>query len=232
MRQVLLIAGNRDPVLADYATHCARAGKAVAVISAAELHAKIKGAAKLHRMENFTSSRFLATEPGSHVEAVVLFLEPASSAANRALIDAVAELIRAKGIGCLCVVSTFRVHLGDRQAARAEADLLRRIRDLPVRIVILRPSHVLSPNSRLRTFLRSSWYWFPLVPSFVRGCCIESEELFPIIDRELIASTPRSPALTRSSGQTNPGRPAYARVGRDHWPAVMLMSFRSWSRQP
>src|SRR5262249_7167538 len=124
----------------------------------------------------------------------------------RALFEAVLAVARAHRAERVCIVSTFRVHLGDRAAARCEAALLAQLRGLPAAVSILRPAHVLSRNSRLAAFLKDSSCWLPLLPNRLQGCCVGGEELFAAIDQELAAPGPRRGRVYTLLGQNRPWR--------------------------
>jgi hypothetical protein len=191
VRKALLIAGIRNPVLVDYACHCLRQGRQdFVVITGRERWDAIPEPAPRYRVEDFSPADFWGTGPAGHVERIVLFLDGRLTARGRALLDAVALLAAAGRTSTICIVSSFRVHLGDRAAASVEALALERLRGLPARLVVLRPSHVLSRSSRLGRFLRNAWYCFPLVPGRLQGCCVEEHDLFAAIDRELSGSGP------------------------------------------
>src|SRR5262249_52197412 len=113
------------------------------------------------------------------------FLDKTFTAHHRTVLEAVAAAAREGGIRCVCLVSTFRVHFGDRDASQTEADALRHLEGLPTRVVILRPSHVASRTSRLGSFLRRFWFCFPFLPGRLQGCCVEGDDLFRVIDQEL-----------------------------------------------
>jgi hypothetical protein len=185
-----LIAGPRDPVLADYATHCLAQGRQVAVVAAEDVCSKIAGQADQHTAAEFTAASFRKQHARDGLDAVVVFLNGCRSASDRAVLEEVAEVARAKRVKCVCVVSTFRVHLEDREAIRAEAWFLRQLRGVPARVVVFRPGHVLSRHSPLRTRLRRWWFAAPLLPARLKSCCVEAEELFAAIDRELATPIP------------------------------------------
>jgi hypothetical protein len=166
MDDVLLIAGGKDPVAADCADHCAGRGRAkVCLVRGPEACAAIAGP----------------------VGSAVVFLPRRLTARDRALLQGAAAVARKSAAGCVCVVSSFRVHLGDRDAARAEAFVLECLRGFSGRVVVFRPGHVLSPRTRLSQCLHALWFCFPLVPGRLQSCCVESEKLFAAIDRELTA---------------------------------------------
>jgi hypothetical protein len=189
MNDALLIAGPSNPVLADYVAHCVdQKDTAVAVVTGAGLHALLPDKCERHAAECFSATAYLAAHPQRRGGRVVVFLDRRLTAAARAVLAQVAELAVKSGAECLCVVSSFRVHCGDRAAARAEAFLLGELRGFAGRVVILRPGHVISKHSPTGRFLTGSWPWLPLVPANLTGCCVEGGELFGVIDRELSAA--------------------------------------------
>jgi len=204
MDQVLLIAGSRNPVIADFATHCAGLGRRTVAVTTACVARKIEGPVDFHLARDFSKADYLALHFQRHLRGVVLFLGKRQSPRDRALFDTVVALVKECQVRCVCVISSFEVHLGDRLAQRAEAFLLRSLKGLPSRIVVIRPSHVLSSNSPLGRFLRSCWFGFPLVPGRLQGCCVEGKELFAVIDRELSCS---GPPVCRIYTLLGPNRP-------------------------
>jgi hypothetical protein len=185
MDEVLLIAGGQNPVLADYATHCVTAGRRIAVIAAPDVCRLVTVPAERHPAQAFSAAAFHVARPARRVSGVVIFLDRRLTQRHRALLEEVVAAAREGGAGCVCVVSSFRVHFGDRAAVRAEAFLLRRLRPLPTRVVVLRPSHVLSRHSRLGVLLRDAWFWFALLPRHLQGCSVDGADLFAAIDQEL-----------------------------------------------
>src|SRR5262249_17664152 len=117
---------------------------------------------------------------------------------------AIAETASQRRAGCVCIVSSFRVHLGDRDAIRAETLLLRQLRGYPGKVVVFRPGHVLSRHSRLDLFLRRSWHWYPLVPRRLQSCCVDGEELFEAIDREIAGAGRRKSRTLTLLGENRP----------------------------
>jgi hypothetical protein len=183
MNEVLWIAGSRDPLQVDYAAHCALRKK-LCVVDESDL-------------------------TGRQLGGVVVFLDRRLSAREQEILGAVAETAIEGAAGCVCIVSSFRVHLGDRDAIRAEIFLLRQLRGFPGRVVVFRPGHVLSRHSSLGVFLRRSWYWYPLVPRRLTSCCVEAEELFVAIDRELAGTGRRK---SRTFALLGENRPWYDRL--------------------
>jgi hypothetical protein len=118
------------------------------------------------------------------VMAVILFLRPGLTASERNALDALLDLAGRQRTPFVGVVSTFRVHLGDRAAAAIEDHVLGRLRALPARSVVFRPGHVLSPSSRASTNLRRFGFCYPLVPKRLHSCAVAGDELFAAIERE------------------------------------------------
>jgi hypothetical protein len=186
MNENLLIVGSRNPVLADYATHClSRTGAAITVVSNPEVAGRISGPVEHRAAATFSAANYLASGAQRRGGSIVIFLGRRLTIGDRALLQQVAE-VAIKGVAeCVCVVSTFRVHCGDRDVARAEAFLRERLRGFAARVVVLRPGHILSRHSPVSAFLRRSWHWLPLIPGRLGSCCVEGDELFAVIDREL-----------------------------------------------
>jgi hypothetical protein len=207
MNDVLLIAGSDDPVLLDFAAFaCRRGGRQVAVISTAALCRQVVAGAAVHPIEGFVPAAFLSSCQGRRVSAVVLFLGRHATQTERALLDAVAEIAAATWPDCVCVVSTFRVHFGDQRAAQAEAHALDLLKPPAGRMVLFRPSNVLSPRSRAVARLRAWSFCHPLAPEGFTGCCVTGEELFAAIAQELDRPRPRSAAGYTLLGPNRPWR--------------------------
>jgi hypothetical protein len=205
MNDPLLIAGASNPVLLDYAAHCLqREGAAIAVVSCRSdgrpacrvLRQTTTGGPPVATEEMFSPAGYLAAYPKRRGGGVVVFLDRQLTAGDRAMLVEVAAVAIQSSAECVCVVSTFRVHCGDRQAARAEAFFLEQLRGFAGRVVVLRPGHIVSRHSRLGAFLPGAWLWLPLVPGCLKSCCVEGDELFAAIDRELATAGRKRRTLT------------------------------------
>jgi hypothetical protein len=130
-----------------------------------------------------TSDLQSAVERGG-TRAIVFFLSPRPGERDRRALDDLLGRASAWGTQFIGVVSTFRVHLGDRAAAETEGHVLALAKGLPVRTVVFRPGCVLSRHSRATVLLRRYGFLYPLVPRRLRGCCIEGDELFAAIEAE------------------------------------------------
>lgn len=146
------------------------------------------------------SGRRVLTEPAETARQVVLFL-----GLRPPQLDASA-LAGKQHFDCICLVSSFRVHFGDRRAQAIEQQALARLRPLTERVVVFRPSPILSPASRAMARLRALWFLYPLVPRRFRGCCVEGDELFAAIEQELAGSRPRRQATYTLLGPNEPWR--------------------------
>jgi hypothetical protein len=207
MDKILLVVGAGNPLVADFVTFATqKGGRKVAVISTADVCRRVQDRAEVHPVDRFSGSAFVAQCEGKAVSAVVLFLSRRMAPKEQAVLDAVADIAGEKGIGRVIIVSTFRVHFGDRRAADAEDRALGRFKPLAGRTTVLRPSPVLSPNSRAGGWLRALWFCYPLVPGRLQSCCIDGDELFTTIEQELNRPRPRSGAVYTLLGPNRPWR--------------------------
>jgi hypothetical protein len=180
----IVIAGRENPVLGDYVAHLRRTG--VTHMALASTPDDCRAAA--------------VASP-----AVVLFLDRHPQT-DRPLIDAVAQLAANTRAARVCVVSSFLAHFGDHGASAVEAYAGERLSDVGVAAVVIRPSHVVSPHSRAAHTLRRLSGWFPLVPRRLRGCCLDSQDLFAAIEGVLNASAVRPGRRYTLLGPNRPWR--------------------------
>jgi hypothetical protein len=126
---------------------------------------------------------------------LIVFLNSRMSANDYRTLD---DLLAGAGQwqrGFIGVVSTFRVHLGDKAAEAAEAHVLARTKGFRAHTVLFRPGFVLSNHSWASVLLRRLGCCYPLVPRRLRSCCMDGDELFAAIERERrmpSSSRPRS----------------------------------------
>jgi hypothetical protein len=185
--EILLIAGVGDPVIADYASWAMRSHKErVTVLSHPSVCGDIKECVELHSVDNFSRTEFLSAYSQDRITQFVIFLSQRITTRERELLDIVASLAIDKGVECICIVSSFRVHLGDTRAIEAEEYAVNRFEGLPAGIVVIRPSHVLSLHSRVSNSLRKYHCLAQALPSHLTTCFVEGEELFAMIDSELL----------------------------------------------
>ena len=164
-QDLLIVASFGSPVAADYGNHVANCrAKTIDLTDRAEL-------ASLRAQLASTSA-----------SACVLFLNPCWTESAREALDTLIPSIRSARH--IVVVSSFRIHLRDQQAALAEADALDLLERLPARMVVFRPGHILSGSSRWSRDLRRFGFAHPLVPWRMRSCFVDGAELFGAIDQE------------------------------------------------
>ena len=185
--EVLLVADFGDATARDYADYAAASGDEQVV---------------LHP----------AAERCGRVRSLVLFLGRRLTDRDRGALD---DLLRLTGESAefIAVVSTFRAHLGDQDALGAEEHVLSRAKDLPARVVVFRPSDVLSPRSQAAAWLRRLGFLYPLVPRRLRGCCLDGGELFAAIEAQRRAHGPRGPRVLTLLGANRPWRERMAAHG-------------------
>jgi hypothetical protein len=169
--EVVLVAGFGNPVANDYAAYAA-CGKDDCRMEIADLS------------EESAITNLQSAIGRGPVRSIILFLTPRLTSRDRSALDNLLARAAAWGTGFVGIVSTFRVHLGDRAAAEAEAHVLARAKGLRARTVVFRPGQVLSRNSRAGVFLRRFGFLYPLVPRRLHGCCIDGKDLFAAIESE------------------------------------------------
>jgi hypothetical protein len=140
--------------------------------------------------DDFSPNDFLSEHAADKVPAVVVFLSRRWTERQRRLLDAVAEVARAKRVRNVCVVSSFLVHFGDRRAERVEACALERLAGLEAAVTVVRPSHVLSERSRVSTALSGLAWCHRLVPKRITSCFVAGHELFRVIERAIDSAAP------------------------------------------
>ena len=204
MNSPFLIAGADNPVLGDYATHtCARAGRRVVLLSPLEVCRSVGAGVECHPIEGFSKTGLMAAHGTDAPWNVVVFLGPRESQRQRDLLDLVADLATVGQTGRVCLVSSFRVHFGDRHARAIEDYALNRLRHLRAKTALFRPGFVQSHSSWTGRLLRAFACLAPLVPRRFRSCCVNGEELFAELERE--ADTP--PRGFRTYTLLGPNRP-------------------------
>ncbi len=225
MDEVLLIASAKDPVAADCAAHASRVGgRKVSVISTDGIGGANEDGADLHRAEDFLTSPYLEAHARDRLAGAVVFLNRNMEERDCGLIAAVAEIAQAKGTDCVCLVGSFRVHFGDRKAARTEEWAIRQLRGFQGRIVVFRTSPIHSPSSRLKAGLKKLRFLAPAVPGRFKGCCVESEELFAAIDREITRPGSRKRRTFTLLGSNRAWKERLARECRERPPAYFARS--------
>jgi hypothetical protein len=176
-------------VIADYADWAARSrGQRVHVIARPNICREIKENVALYRADEFSRENYLAAHSQERIDAVVIFLDRHSTEREQELLKTICDLALAKGTDRICLVSSFREHLGDARAIQIEESLVNRLKGSPAPLTVFRPAHLLTPRSRLNAALRRFRFLAPVVPARFSAGCVEGEELFAALDRELESS--------------------------------------------
>jgi hypothetical protein len=166
--EVLLVMGAEDSIATDYAAYVrSRKDRLIRVFmneSAA------------------VSGRTAAEQSVGSVCSIVIFLQPRLTRNDRRILEQIID--RCRGVRFVALISTFRVHLGDRHAAKIENYVLDQLRPLGARVVVFRPGHNLSCHSRTSKCLRRLGFCHPLLPRRWRSCFVKGEELFVAIEKE------------------------------------------------
>jgi hypothetical protein len=219
--EILLIAGGNDPVIADYARWAARSGRQrITLVAPADVCGQVKECVELFPTERFSKTDHLAHFQ-DRIAGVVIFLRRDSTGREQELLDAVADIAVEKEVDCIGIVSSFRVHFDDPRAVRAEQSLINRLKGYRGRIVIFRSAPILSPRSRLNEGLRRFRALSPLVPARFTTCCLEGEELFAAIERELRTGGQRKRRTYTLLGANTPWKTLLARRSSEQPPGVL-----------
>jgi hypothetical protein len=214
MDEFLLVVGPGNTLVEDFVTFATKeGGRKVAVISTADACRCLAGCAEVHAVEHFVRADFLRRCQGYPVSGLVLFLGRRPAPKERAVLDAVAELAGNQRPRRVVIVSSSRVHFGDRRADEVEADALARFKHLGSRITVLRPSPVLGPRSRASAWLRALWFCYPLVPTRLKSCCVDADEMFAAVCRELSRPERRGGRVYTLLGPNRPWRTLLRRHG-------------------
>ncbi len=201
---VVLVAGFGDEVATDYGAYVSRTARADLHDGKPEEKRSVVRIVDLSTPKEMTAIR---NELGrENLAAVVLFLRSQLTGREQRGLDELLILAVERRAEFVGVVSTFRVHLGDRDAAEAEGQVLEKTRELSARIAVFWPGFVLSHGARAGRWLRRIGFCFPLVPRRLRSCCVEGDDLFAAIETERSDTTPRRPRTFTLLGPNRPWR--------------------------
>jgi hypothetical protein len=211
----VLVVSFGDPAAADYATYaCRRGDRNVTVVADEGVRRRVEAPIRSCPLENFSRGVPPAATGLGRAVSLILFMPPRLTARDRRALDDLLGLAGAWQTEFVGIVSTFRAHFGDQEAAEAEAHVLGRAEGLRARTVVFRPGHVLSRNSRASISLRRLGFSYPLVPRHLRSCCIDADEVFAAIENERRAAAScgsRRPRVYTLLGPNRPWRDWLAR---------------------
>ncbi|HWB07631.1 MAG TPA: DNA-binding protein [Pirellulales bacterium] len=126
---------------------------------------------------------FAAASDQAELRKIVLFLSGSAPCPSPKVTERLGALAEANRDLRLCVVSSYRAHFGDTRVLAAERSISERLhRATTARVTILRPGNVVGVGSPLETRLRWLGALYPLVPSRLRSCFLDVEELLGVID--------------------------------------------------
>jgi hypothetical protein len=186
MDEAIVIVNFGNPIAADYARHCQRqGGRHVFLIAAREVCEKFDGPSEPYSAERLSLNDCVGFVRTCRQKRLVVFLARRWMSRQREVLETVIGMVRQETVDRICLISTWTVHFEDRVAIRVENAVLRMLHGLAARVVILRPSHVISPHSQIGRVLRMSWPLLPFVPARLKSCSIAGEELFATIEQEL-----------------------------------------------
>jgi hypothetical protein len=188
MSELLVIAGRRLPLMADFAAYASeRSNYRPSVVSTSDICPALDHRAATMQLIGPANLDVLFAGQTPASAKLVFFLGRKLNSEEKELIDVLA--VAAARTARICIVSSFTVHFGDRQAAEAERHAAERFRNARDRMLILRPGRVLTEKTRRR--LSRISFLSPLIPARFRSCCLDPSELFRAIENTL--ADPRLP---------------------------------------
>src|SRR5262245_48005221 len=180
----VLVAGVDDSILQDFVTVAGKKKELRIVVLSTDPRALQWCGVQVYPLDRSTSTT-LSAQRNRHFTGLVLFPGRRLTERVRCLIDLAVRLVSELGIERICVVSSYRVYLGDRQAAEVETEIVRHLGGSSVRLAIFRPGLILSPRSLVNARLASWGFCYPLVPRNWSCCFVDGHELFAAIEPEL-----------------------------------------------
>ena len=183
--EFLLIAGLGEPAAADFAAYACNAGhRNVVVIGDESASNLVTDPASARALADLSLKKLSTGAISGKGPALVLFLSSQFTARDQTAVTGILRFADEAHASFVGIVSTFRVHLDDTKTAKLEAHVLGLTNGSAARVVVFRPGHLLSPNSRASTWLRRFSFCAPLVPNRFRCCFVGNDELFAAIENE------------------------------------------------
>jgi hypothetical protein len=222
--EVVLVASFGDTLSVDYAAFVGRHRRGQAVVVAGEeIRGLVEAPARFLPIVEFSGPTPPSPGDPDRIDFLILFLDSTLDENQRRQMEELLHRAQQGGVGFIGIVSTFRVHLDDPEAREAEDFAHSRASELPARVVVFRPGHVLGPHSATSRLLRRFAAWNPLPPARLRSCFLEAEELYRVIEAERLDWANR--AVAGEAGRPKAaGRP----LGREDRAYTLLGSNRPW----
>jgi hypothetical protein len=183
----LVVAGVSSPLAADFASHSLRAGRRINLVARPSILRLVPEQKAAYSAKEF-GPNVLGDRESNNVTGIVVFLDSKATPLLVQLLQGLGEFCRTHKVPVV-IVSSWRIHLGDRAAATAEALAVRELGGA-TRVVVFRVGNVLSPHGALSRFLNRCGSWLTLCPGRFRTCFLDSNCLFAAIDRELRGEKP------------------------------------------
>ncbi len=181
----VLVACFGNPVAADYADFVSQGSHADALVIADEkVRRLLKAPVRLLPVEELLRDSGRNWAEIGRTESIVLFVNSRLTLRDRACLDAILDVARRGHTAFVGIISSFKVHLDDPGVIEVENYVLSRTTGLATRVVVFRPGHVLSQQSRVHRLLERFAPFFPLFPEHVGSCFIDGAEFFAAIESE------------------------------------------------
>jgi len=141
----------------------------------------------------------LADDFSGPIERAVVFLPRSPSVHATQLIDRCVAMVERNPGCCVCLVSSFRIHLGDQTLQLIEDETRATFESVTGRTVVLRAGNIVATDGQLSSgFARLAQFRW-LIPSSVTSVFLNRDELFAAIDA---ATSDSGEIRSESSGRT------------------------------
>jgi hypothetical protein len=227
----VLVASFGDALAVDFACFASWSSQSDVVVVAGEKNRRlVEAPLRSHPIDDCSWTAAQIGSEFGQVDSLILFISSRLTSCERRDLDNILKAAHRWQPRFIGIVSTFRVHLDDSVFKEVEDYILSQACNLPARVVVFRPGHVLSRHSSVGRLLERFAAWYPLIPKRLCSCFIEGTELFEAIEAERFAKTRRAvldPA-SHGAGKTANPKPAGRRFGDKNRAYTLLGSNRPW----
>lgn len=106
-------------------------------------------------------------------------------------IDVIIALVKTYGVKDVTIVSSCQSYFTPENN-ELEKSLLHSLKEINTKAVIFRCGHIISDRSIAKQNLQRFAFLYPLIPDYLRSCCVAGETVFQAISTEQNSASPRS----------------------------------------
>jgi hypothetical protein len=193
-KPLLLIVDCGNPSVIDYTRHAALTGDCrIVVVTHPVIDENIEEAHETCPVYEFDKEHYDKLRDKSSLKQVVIFLSEEFDRRSQKLLDCIEDIVDETPPEAICLISSFRVHFGDREAIDLENSARERFRKSSARLTVFRAGILLGKSSRAEREFRQLAPLYPLVPGRLRSTILPAEVLYDAVEKEL-----RSPSTRRN----------------------------------